>query len=53
MSDHSDEKTQCVCHGEDRPHAPHMPCDLGCQPDWHRDGCAVYVRLPPEGRTDS
>jgi hypothetical protein len=39
----------CACHGPDRPHPPHLPCDMGCQPDWHRDGCAIYVRrYPPE-----
>lgn len=37
----------CVCHGPARPHAPHHPCDKGCQPDWHRDDCAIYLPLPP------
>lgn len=28
-------------------HAPHdMPCDSGCQPDWHHDSCAIYGRCP-------
>lgn len=37
----------CTCHGADRPHTPHQPCDKGCQPDWHRDDCAIYLALPP------
>ena len=24
----------------------HMPCDMGCQPDWHRDDCAIYLSAP-------
>lgn len=28
-------------------HAAHwMPCDSGCQPDWHKDGCAIYDKCP-------
>lgn len=23
-----------------------MPCDKGCQPDWHRDDCAIYTSVP-------
>lgn len=38
---------RCYCHGPDRPHAPHKACDKGCQPDWHRDDCAIYERVVP------
>lgn len=46
----------CICHGENRPHAPHLPCDMGCQPDWHHGDCAIYVKVtrdipPGDGRT--
>ncbi len=23
-------------------------CDMGCQPDWHRDDCAIYDPVTPE-----
>ena len=23
----------------------HQPCDMGCQPDWHHDECAIYLPL--------
>lgn len=26
----------------------HMPCDMGCQPDWHRDDCAIYLPASTE-----
>lgn len=39
----------CMCHGNDRPHSAHLPCDMGCQPDWHRDGCAVYTSVTSPG----
>ena len=33
--------------GSAEPHGPHsMPCDSGCQPDWHRDSCAIYGKCP-------
>lgn len=52
-NDHKDqaELAQCICHGKDRPHAPHQPCDKGCQPDWHRDDCAIYLPIPPGSRS--
>lgn len=49
---HSAESAQCICHGEDSPHPPHQLCDMGCQPDWHHDDCAIYLRLPSERRAD-
>lgn len=48
MTDQSVETGQCFCHGPGRPHAPHMPCDKECQPDWHRDDCLIYVSLLPD-----
>ena len=33
--------------GGSEPHlSHHMPCDSGCQPDWHKDGCAIYGDCP-------
>jgi hypothetical protein len=23
----------------------HLPCDMGCQPDWHHDDCAIYIKV--------
>lgn len=48
MSTQKDENAvTCVCHGPARPHPAHRPCDKDCQPDWHRDDCAIYERLLP------
>lgn len=44
-------ESRCICHGPDRPHPPHQSCDSGCQPDWHQDGCGIY--LPALGTVTS